>query len=133
MTENTTKPRIFPHSWRPIFAVAGCLAAVLSSCTYEVAEPALPCGDVGIVSFAGDLLPLLDAHCTGCHSGGSPSAGLDLTSHDRVAESTLEGSLLERLQLPPSNIRMMPLNGNPLPECDVALFQSWAANGAPNN
>ena len=58
-------------------------------------DPALPCDDVGIVSFAGDLLPLLDVHCTGCHSGGAPSAGLDLSSHDRVAESTLEGSLLE--------------------------------------
>ena len=68
----------------------------------------------------------------GCHSGGSPSAGLDLKTTP-VAQSVLEGSLLERLQLPPSDIRMMPLNGNPLPECDIALFQSWAANGAPNN
>ena len=85
------------------------------------------------MSFAGDVLPLLDVHCNGCHSGWSPSAGLNLENHASVAQSVLEGSLLERLKLPQTNIRMMPLNGNPLPACDIALFEVWALEGAPNN
>ena len=107
--------------------------AVMEGCTYEVAPPPLPCGDIADVSFAGDVLPLLDVHCNGCHSGGSPSAGLNLENHASVAQSVLEGSLLERLNLPQTNIRMMPLNGNPLPACDIALFEVWASEGAPNN
>ena len=45
----------------------------------------------------------------------------------------LEGILLERLRLPATNIRMMPLSGQPLPECDIVLFESWASAGAPQN
>ena len=95
--------------------------------------PPDPCETTTAVSFAGDILPLLDSHCNGCHSGGAPSAGLDLTAHSTVAQSALTGILLERLRLPATNIRMMPLGGQPLPECDIVLFESWASAGAPQN
>lgn len=133
MTENTTKsPK--SHAFHVIvWLLVGMGLAVMEGCTYEVAPPSLPCGDLSGVSFAGDVLPLLDVHCNGCHSGGSPSAGLNLENHASVAQSVLEGSLLERLNLPQTNIRMMPLNGNPLPACDIALFEVWALEGAPNN
>jgi len=58
---------------------------------------------------------------------------LNLTAYDDVAESALEGSLIERLKLPENNIQLMPQGGPPLPECDIALFEAWANNGAPNN
>ena len=133
MTENTTKSPNF-HAFRPIGGLLVSMSVVVfEGCTYEVAPPPLPCGDISGVSFAGDVLPLLDVHCNGCHSGGSPSAGLNLENHASVAQSLLLGSLLERLDLPQTNILMMPQNGNPLPECDIALFEVWALEGAPNN
>ena len=45
----------------------------------------------------------------GASSGGSPSASLNLENHASVAQRAFEGSLLERLNLPQTNIRMMPL------------------------
>ena len=105
----------------------------MSGCAYEIAEPALPCKDLAGVSFAADILPLLDFHCNGCHAGGAPAAGLNLENHSEVAKSVLEGNLLERLSLPVSDMRMMPRGGEPLPECDISLFQVWTAEGAPNN
>ena len=102
-------------------------------CTYDVDMPPDPCEVTTDVSFAGDILPILDTHCNGCHSGGAPSAGLNLTFHSTVAESALEWSLLERLRLPATNIRMMPLGGQPLSECDIVLFESWTSAGAPQN
>ena len=105
----------------------------LLGCTYEVDMPPGPCETITAISYAGDILPLLDNHCNGCHSGGAPSAGLDLTVHSSAAESALAGILLERLRLPATNIRMMPLGGQPLPECDIVLFESWASAGAPQN
>ena len=133
MTENTTKSPNF-HAFRILAGLLVVMSiAVMEGCTYEVAPSPLPCGDIAGVSFAGDVLPLLDVHCNGCHSGGSPSGGLNLENHASVAQSVLEGSLLERLNLPQTNIRMMPLNGNPLPACDIALFEVWASEGAPNN
>lgn len=115
--------------WTLTFLAVGCTAG----CTYDVNEPQGICDIQTPVSFAGDILPLLDVHCNGCHAGGSPSGGLNLTAHEGAAESSLEGSLIERLRLPADNIKMMPLNGTPLPECDIVLFESWVADGAPNN
>ena len=133
MTENTTKSTNF-HASRLIGGLlVGMGVVVFEGCTYEVAPPPLPCGNISGVSFAGDVLPLLDLHCNGCHSGGSPSAGLNLENHASVAQSVLEGSLLERLNLPQTDIQMMPQFGNPLPECDIALFEVWASEEAPNN
>jgi hypothetical protein len=133
MTENTTKSPSFHASRLIVGLLFGMGVVVFEGCTYEEAPPSLPCGDNSGVSFAGDLLPLLDVHCNGCHSGGSPSAGLNLENHISVSQSVLEGSLIERLKLPQTNIQMMPLSGSPLPECDIALFEVWASEGAPNN
>ena len=133
MTENTTKTPISQARHLVLGLLVGMGIAVMEGCTYEVGPPPIPCGDIFGVSFAGDVLPLLDVHCNGCHSGGSPSAGLNLENHASVAQSVLEGSLLERLNLPQTDIQMMPQYGNPLPECDIALFEVWASEGAPNN
>ena len=133
MTENTTKSPNFRASRLFGGLLVGMGIVVFEGCTYEVAPPPLPCEAISGVSFAGDVLPLLDVHCNGCHSGGSPSAGLNLENHASVEQSVLFGSLLERLTLPQTNFLMMPQNGNPLPECDIALFEVWASEGAPNN
>ena len=128
--EDTTQ--MLPSAQTFVLTITCVVLLGLLGCTYEVdgprflVRPQRP-------SPMRDILPLLDNHCNGCHSGGAPSAGLDLTVHSTVAESALEGSLLERLRLPATNIRMMPLGGQPLPECDIVLFESWASAGAPQN
>ena len=93
----------------------------------------LPCDTTLVVSFAGDLLPILDTHCNNCHSATAPDGGLDLTSHAGVSQSGNVGSLVSRLRLPMSDVGSMPRNGMPLPECNIVLFELWIAQGAPNN
>lgn len=133
MVEYTPNPVVF-RTIRARNAAVSIFAglAVLVGCTYETGLPQSPCAELEVVSFAGDILPLLDTHCNACHSA-SGGSGLNLTAYDDVAESALEGSLIERLKLPESNIQLMPQGGPPLPECDIALFEAWANNGAPNN
>lgn len=93
----------------------------------------MPCDTTLVVSFAGNLLPILDTHCNNCHSATAPDGGLDLTSHEGVSQSGNVGSLVSRLRLPMSDLGSMPQNGVPLPECDIVLFELWIAQGAPNN
>ena len=107
----------------------------LGGCYYDVRDelygPAVDC-DTTVVSYSGDLVPLLELKCNseGCHGGGvSP----DLTTHASVAQSSTEGSLLERIRKPESDPRFMPKGDTPLEECDVQLFERWVADGAPNN
>lgn len=118
----------------------------LSGCYYDRADhlygqggtsggggAVMPCDTTVVVSFAGDLLPILDSHCNNCHSAAAPDGGLDLTSHASVSQSGNAGSLVSRLRLPMSDVGSMPRNGAPLPECDIVLFELWIAQGAPNN
>lgn len=95
--------------------------------------PVGPCDTAMVVSFTGDLTPILAASCTPCHSGGSPEGGLDLTLHSSVAQSGTDGNLVERMRLPMTDVGFMPRNGAPLPECDIVLFESWIAQGALDN
>jgi hypothetical protein len=103
----------------------------LAACRYDVEETLYgsKCPDV-IETYEGSVRPLLETHCTGCHSGAFPESGLDLTTYTSVRQATLEGSLLEVLTLPESNSRSMPPNGA-LDSCQIVLLQNWAALGAP--
>ena len=107
------------------------LVAVLAACRYDLEETLYGsnCPDV-IESYEGSVRPLLEAHCTGCHSGTYPESGLDLTTYASARQATLEGSLLDVLVLPESNSLSMPPNGA-LDSCQIALLQNWAALGAP--
>ena len=107
------------------------LIPVLSSCRYDVEETLYGsnCPDM-IEAYEGNVRSLIEAHCTGCHSGAFPESGLDLTTYASVRQATLEGSLLEVITLPESNSMSMPPNGA-LDSCEIVLLENWAALGAP--
>jgi hypothetical protein len=107
------------------------LVALLAACRYDVEETlyGTNCPDV-IETYEGSVRQLLEAHCTGCHSGAFPESGLDLTTYASARQATLEGSLLDVLVLPESNSLSMPPNGA-LDSCQIALLQNWAVLGAP--
>ena len=46
------------------------------------------------VSFANTVLPTLRTNCTGCHSGTTPSAGIDLNSYATVKVQAANGKLV---------------------------------------
>ena len=119
----------------PVFHVVAI--ALCAGCTYDVGEdiygPVAPCEGDECVSYAEDIVPLMEAHCTGCHSGNAPSSGLDLTTHANVSQSATEGDLTRVLRLPVSNPLFMPYFGDPLPEEDIQRIERWTEQGAPNN
>jgi hypothetical protein len=108
----------------------------LGGCYYDVRDelygPAVDCDTTMAVSYSADLVPLLELSCNsgGCHGGGTSP---DLTTHAGVAQSSTEGSLLERIRKLPGDPGLMPKNAPPLPECDLRLFERWVEAGAPNN
>ncbi len=108
----------------------------IGGCYYDVREelygPPVDCDTTAAVSYSADLVPLLELNCNSgaCHGGG---ASPDLTTHAGLAQSATEGSLLVRIRKSNGDPGLMPKNGNPLPECDLRLFERWVADGAPNN
>lgn len=73
-------------------------------------------------TFAGDVRPILAAHCDSCHIAGSDGApAIDMTSYETV--SGYAASILDRLaaqEMPPSE---------PLDTTDYQIFSRWYRGG----
>ena len=146
-----------------LLTLALCLSVVAQACLDpDVGDLVVPfCQDVdsnpaASVSFADDIMPLLQrplAGCDGCHDPQSLSApgftigGLDLTSHatllaggaNSAATIVVPGAPCESVlylklsAAPPSGARM-PANGPPFFTTDeLTLVHDWIAEGGLEN
>lgn len=88
--------------------------------------------DTTNVSYSGTIALTMDTYCTGCHSGASPSGGIDLTSYDGVAAIAADGSLLGSVQHEAGWVAM-PYGGSWLPDCKIDEIRIWVENGYPND
>ena len=92
-----------------------------------------------MVSFARDVRPLLDKHCTSCHSGWFPSAWLDLTDLDDILEGGKAGPLVVAGKpdkgwlmfsiRSAEGLRRMPPEGPRLSADETALLARWIEQG----
>jgi mono/diheme cytochrome c family protein len=102
-------------------------------------------GGSGPVSFAADILPLLEARCAtaGCHIQPEPPENLFLDSYAHVMGGSENGdivvsgnsgsSLLYTLCLPSAGEDRMPQDGPWLAEGQTDMIAEWIDDGAPNN
>lgn len=92
---------------------------------------AVNCDTTG-VSFSATVFPTLKTYCTGCHSGATPSAGIDLNSHAAVkvyaANGRLMGSINHAVGYKP-----MPSSTSKLGTCEISQIKAWIAEGTLNN
>lgn len=88
--------------------------------------------DTTSVSFSQDLQPIVNTYCKGCHSGGSPSGGLDLSTYNGVKAVALNGKLYGAISWA-TGYQKMPQGGNKLDDCTIAKFNAWINAGAPQN
>lgn len=88
----------------------------------------------GKTSFAADVAPILKAHCLSCHSGSSPSAGLDLSNQGsllRVVQAgNVERSKLWRRIEGLDDKPRMPMGFAPLSKEQRATIADWIREGA---
>lgn len=97
------------------------------ACKHEpVAGPVLPpdeCDTLN-VTYTGTVYPILNQNCISCHSGASPSAGLDFTNYETIAIIAENGSLLGVIRHE-QGFSPMPQNSAKLSDCDIAKFEIW--------
>lgn len=128
---------------------AGLLAsglALLSACSYTRIVPS-PCATPVVVSYQTDVLPILKQNCYRCHDAahyqGPTSAGtrgvLNMENFAQLQSNSLPASGRNGVSNIVGNIRhdpgfvAMPFDGGKLNDCDIAIIESWARAGAPNN
>ncbi|MBW7904470.1 MAG: hypothetical protein LC135_07620 [Phycisphaerae bacterium] len=132
----------------------GCGLAA-TGCPNTSPDPNDPNGGAGAVSFAADIVPILTAHCAGCHSPGGFAftfitmdlraanayqnlvgvASVQASGRVRIVPGDATASyLIEKVtQDQPQVGARMPLNRDPLSEAEIALLRDWIDAGAPNN
>ncbi len=84
------------------------------------------------VSYSGFVAPVLTAYCTGCHSGGSPSGGITLTTYENVRTMAQSGKLYGAINWSNGFIAM-PQGSNKLSQCRIDKIKGWIDEGALNN
>lgn len=109
------------------------------SCKKKTAPPptqTLP----AVVSFSNDIMPVFNAHCntSGCHGGGSPAAGLNLSQSVAYSQLFVKHEI-DTTNASNSNLYIevasgqMPQTGGKLSDYNISLIQKWIQQKAKNN
>lgn len=100
-------------------------AFIQASCTKAIIDENN--SNTGSITYTADIQPIMFNNCITCHSGGVPSAGLDLSSYSNVRSSAEFGNLINRVNNPDN-----PMPGSGLLPQDVRLkIDKWVENGFP--
>ena len=110
--------------------------AIFSNCTYDTYQDDTyldidECNTVE-VSYATDIVPLLDENCFSCHAEEDNYTGLWLATYEHVSDKNTMTNILERIQLDANDVELMPPSG-PLNDCEIDIFKAWVEQGAQNN
>jgi hypothetical protein len=82
-------------------------------------------------TYSAAVAPILQSACTGCHSGSSPSAGINLTTYADVEKVASNGRLLGSIKHQ-SGYVPMPTGGK-LSDCQITQISKWIDAGKLNN
>ena len=84
------------------------------------------------VSYTGEVWPIIQNKCKGCHSGSAPGGNILLTDYNTVstiaANPKFMGSILHA-----SGYSAMPKNAAMLSTCEIGVLRNWIAEGKQNN
>lgn len=83
------------------------------------------------VTFSGDIAPIVQNSCQGCHNGNFAQGGVTLENYDDINALVIFNSLPEIIGGDGEEALMPP--NNPLSDCQVRMFEIWIENGAPND
>lgn len=91
------------------------------------------------VSFARDVLPILQNKCINCHGGQRTAEGLDMKTYDALMAGSENGSVITPGDSTRSSFitlsaeGKMPKRGPKLTAEELRLLTDWVNAGAPNN
>ncbi|MEI8225714.1 MAG: c-type cytochrome domain-containing protein [Bacteroidota bacterium] len=88
------------------------------------------CDTINPVTFSGNIWPVMQTSCTGCHSGTSLGGGIALANYSNVKAAATNGSLMNSLR--GTGVLKMPMGGS-FSACRIRQFEIWVNNGSLNN
>ncbi|MCA9538420.1 MAG: hypothetical protein KC620_06000 [Myxococcales bacterium] len=124
-------------SFKMMLGLALALALGLAACGEDdVADEATPEGPMPdeAVTWHGQIAPLIEAHCNGCHGETQTVAPFAFTDYDAVMDTLplIRTALMARSMPPWGAVSGVPFVGDiSLDEDEIAMIEAWAEAGAP--
>ena len=91
------------------------------------------------ISFAQEVMPILERRCWECHSEENTELGLRLDSYEGIMQGSDYGTVVEPGD-PDGSLLVdmiaagdMPEEGDPVPPEELEVIKTWIAEGAENN
>lgn len=116
------------------YLVMGILMLSLSQCYDDSEEELYPtlevCKETNI-SFADDIMPMINGSCIACHGSNAAQdgGGISLLSHAEISAS--KANILKSIS--PGASTPMPKGTMGMDKCAVQQFNAWINEGALNN
>ena len=104
----------------------------LNSCYYDKSEELYGKGscDTTTVAYAANIAPIINRDCAGCHSGGSPSAGISLYDYTSVKNYMTSNRLVLMGSVKQDGTASnMPKGGNKISTCEINKLEAWVNQG----
>ncbi|HCK60358.1 MAG TPA: hypothetical protein DHW11_03975 [Gemmatimonadetes bacterium] len=119
-------------------AVVGIALAVQADGNTQVKDPTTAAVTQREVSFAEEVLPILEKYCVECHSEESAELGLKLDTYEGVMGGSDYGTVVEAGDVGSLLIEMiasgdMPDGGDPMPAEELDVIKAWVTEGAQKN
>jgi hypothetical protein len=86
--------------------------------------------DTSISTFSGQIWPMMEAYCTGCHSVSAPGGGVVIADYTDLVSLAENGSLMGAARYESGYVNMPP--NQQLSECNISLLQKWIDDGFPD-
>lgn len=84
--------------------------------------------DTANVLYATHVQPLMAQHCTGCHGGAAPEAGIDLSQRSTVETYARNGLLVGTMSHSIGFLKMPP-SGPRVSDCTIGTVKAWISQG----
>ena len=85
--------------------------------------------DTTNVTFSGQIWPMMESYCTGCHSASAPGGGIVIADYNDMVSLAENGSLMGSIRWE-TGYAKMPTNQQ-LSECSINQLQKWIDDGFP--
>ena len=112
-------------------ALLSCTLFVLwsSSCSQKTTATPKPEYDGPMVSYASDIVPLMQRSCSPCHYPAQEGRKAPLDSYEAVKREFAE--LIARVQLPEDDAKFMPFKHKreSLSAEEITMLSNWAKGG----
>jgi hypothetical protein len=104
----------------------------MSSCKKDKVPVIEDCSTIGCsdtISFANQIMPMIQNYCVNCHKPGNASGGYSLSTYAEISDNA--GAILNSLY--GTSLQLMPQGGPALADTLIQQFSCWKCQGKLDN